>query len=141
MKGLTLTAKNSSYVFHIGYAEFFQLRATIASLYDKCLGEHYWTLPQYHDKQTYDEFDRITEEILAHPRFKEEDSDILDFLYASDCDGKIGYKTCKKIRDLLQASGSTGQDGEKASALYHDYRELREFLGECYSHRRTAYWI
>ena len=46
-------------------------------------------------------------EIEAHIENPETDIDglfekVLDFLYASDCGGKIDYKTCKEIYDLIK---------------------------------------
>lgn len=62
---------------------------------------------------------------------------LLDFLFASDCGGEISYKTCKKIYDLINNidfgneifTYGAHSDGK-------DYEYFKEFLLECYSHRR-----
>ena len=124
----------------MGAGGFFNLRANIAVLFDKQFGEHYRRLLECRDQIEYEEHDRIANEILSNPRFKDEDADILDFLYASDCDGKIGYKTCGKLFNLIK-DRDFGKKGFRYTAYAHnDYEELKKFLKECYSHRRNAYW-
>ena len=138
--GVTLTANNSKYTFNMGYSGFFNLRANIADLFDKQFGEHYRKLLGCFDQTEHEEHDRIANDILSHPRFKDEDADILDFLYASDCDGKISYKTCGKLYDLIKDHDFEKKCFRYAAHTHNDYEELKEFLKECYSHRRNAYW-
>ena len=96
--GISLTANHSKYSFDMGCGGFFNLRANIADLFDKQFGEHYRkSFNGYCSQDDYDQHERIAKEILSHPRFKDEDADIIVFLYASDCDGKISYKTCGKL--------------------------------------------
>ena len=69
------------------------------------------------------------------------DSDIFDFLYESDCEGKVGPKTCRKIYDLIKDI-----DFEDKIFTYgahsdgKDYEYFKEFLKECYTHRRQMRW-
>ncbi len=138
--GLTLTANKSAYSFDMGAGGFFNLRANIADLFDEQFGKHYRRLLECHDQIEYEKHDRIANEILSHPRFKDEDTDIVVFLYASDCEGKIGYKTCGKLYDLIKNTDFKGKYFRYAAYAHNDYEELKGFLKECYSHRRTAYW-
>ena len=138
--GITLTANHSSYSFDMGCAAFFELRAAIAEAYDEWFGAHYRDLSKCFDQIDFEEHDRITEEILCRPQFRDEDTDILDFLYAPDCDGKIGYRTCRKISLLLQKAELEGKRHMEEPSVRYEYEELRRFFAECYSHRRNAYW-
>ena len=138
--GVTLTANKSAYSFDMGAGGFFNLRANIADLFDEQFGEHYRKLLQCYDQIEYEEHDRIANEILSHPRFRDEDEDILDFLYASDCDGKIEYKTCGKLYRLIKDHDFGKKSFRYAAFVHNDYEELKAFLKECYSHRRNAYW-
>lgn len=138
--GLTLTANKSNYSFDMGAGGFFNLRANIADLFDEQFGEHYRKLLKCYYQKDYEEHDRIANEILSYPRFKEEDADILDFLYASDCDGKISYKTCGKLYNLIKDHDFSNECFRYAAYAHNDYEELKGFLKECYSHRRNAYW-
>ena len=138
--GVTLTAKNPVHIFNMGYGGFFKLRASIADLFDKEFGEHYRTLQKCYDQEGWKEHCRIGNEILSHPRFKDEDYDILDFLYASDSKGKITYKTCGKIYKLIKDADFTGKIFRYSAYAHNDYEELKEFLKDCYSHRKNAVW-
>lgn len=139
--GVTITATNSSRDFDMGAGGFFSLRANIAKAFDAEFGEHYETLRHIWRQEEYEAFDRKTEEILCHPRFKDEDIDIVEFFFMSDCDGSISHKTCKKIYNLIKdidfgnrifvyAARSDGKD----------YEYFKEFLLECYRKRRKMRW-
>ena len=138
--GVTLTAKNPVHTFNMGYGGFSNLRANIADLFDEEFGEHYRTLQKCCDQADYEEYGRIGDKILSNSRFKDEDADILDFLYASDCEGKIGYRTCGKIYELIKDADFTGKTFRYTAYAHNDYEELKEFLKDCYSHRKNAVW-
>lgn len=138
-----LTLRNNVKTCHIeldgGYGMLLTIRKEVAKQWDKEFGEHYGTLGQYRTDDEWKIFDKRTNEILCHERFKGEDEDLVDFLFQSDCDGKIGYKTCKKIYDLLKNSKN------KSCLRYafyskNDWEDLRELLLSCYKHRANLYW-
>ena len=136
--GFVIYANNSSTTFEGGSGSFFNLRKNIALAYDKELGEHYAKMIGCHD---FNEYDKITNSILKDDRFKEEDYDILDFLYASDCGGSISHKTCKKIYELIKDINFEGKIFTYAAwSDGKDYEHLKEFLLECYSKRRKLRW-
>ena len=139
--GLTITSKikNCNIELDGGYGMFMVLRQAIAKLYDKEFGEHYETLSKCFFKEHFDEFNKKANEILRNDRFKDEDEDIVDFLYMSDCNGKIGYKTCKKLYNLLKYYKS---DVPLRYAYYskNDWEDLKELLLQCYKHRANLYW-
>lgn len=140
--GYTIYATNSSHSFDGGMGGFMNLRINIAKAWDKEFGEHYATLAHCHSKDDYELFDLIANKILSDERFKDEDKDILDFLFASDCEGEISYKTCKKIYNLIKDidfgnkifTYGAYSDGK-------DYERFKEFLLECYRYRRKMRWI
>ena len=125
--GVTLTANNSKYSFDMGASGFFNLRANIADLFDERFGEHYRKLSECYSPIDYEEHDRIANEILSHPRFKDEDADILDFLYASDCDGKISYRTCGKLYNLIKDHDFGKECFRYTAHAHNDYEELKAF--------------
>lgn len=139
--GVTITATNSSRDFDMGAGGFMSLRTNIAKAFDAEFGEHYATLRHIWREEDFETFDRKTNEILSASRFKDEDIDIVEFLFASDCGGLISHKTCKKIYDLIKdvdfgnrifvyAAHSDGKD----------YEHFKKFLLECYSNRRKMRW-
>jgi len=138
--GITLTAKKSAYSFDMGAGSFYRLRANIANAWDKEFGEHYRGIIKCHSSAEYKEHDRIANNILSDPRFSGDDNDILDFLYAPDTNGKIGYRTCGKIYKIIKDVDFCNERLRYAGMSHNDYEELKAFLKECYSHRRNAYW-
>lgn len=67
-------------------------------------------------------------------------SDVLDFLYASDCDDSIRYTICKKIYDLIKDVDFGRKCFRYTAYAHNDYEEFKAFLLECYSHRRNMIW-
>ena len=138
--GVTISANGSNRSFDCGYGGFFNLRKNIALAYDRELGEHYAKMLNY-SHAGEKEYDDKTNQILADVRFKVEDDDILDFLYASDCEGKAGHRTCKKIYDLIIDVVFHGQIFTYAAySDGKDYEYFKEFLLDCYKHKRKMRW-
>lgn len=139
--GYTITATNSNYDFSGGYGQFKDLRENIALAFDKEFGRHYQTLGFCHSKDTIKLFNDKANKILQDDRFKDEDEDIISFLFAPDCDGSISYKTCKKIYDLIKDKDYKGQYlNYIAWSDGNDYEKFKEFLLDCYKHRRKMVW-
>lgn len=119
-----------------GYGMLKTIREEVAKAWDKEFGKHYATLKYCND---YEEFDKRANQILKNERFKKEDKDILDFLYACYCDGQISYKTCKKIYELIKDTNC------KYCLRYvaysnNDWEDFKQLLKECYSHRSNLVW-
>ena len=139
--GFTIYATNSSRNFDGGMGGFMNLRTNIAIAFDKEFGKHYSTLRKCVFEEDYDAFDEKTNKILSDERFKQEDEDVIDFLFASDCVGEISHRTCKKIYDLIKDidfgnkifTYGAYSDGK-------DYEHFKLFLLECYKHRRKMRW-
>lgn len=143
--GLSITANNSQYSFDCGYGGFFNLRKNVALAFDEELGKHYSSMSACIYDEDYKMFDAKTNNILADPRFSDADNDVLDFLFASDCDGSISYRTAKKIANLLSANYQQLDLGKKiftygAHSDGKDYQHFIDFLNDCYSHRRKVFW-
>ena len=139
--GLTITATNSHYSFDMGHGGFFCLRATIARVFDEEFGKHYETLRCCWRKEQYEAFDKKTDEILSDSRFAENDADVIEFFFASDCDGSISHKTCKKLYDIIKDVDFGGRIFVYAAhSDGKDYEHFKEFLKECWSHRRKMRW-
>lgn len=137
--GVCLTSRKSNYSFYMGYGGFYNLRTNIASAFDKELGKAYadTLMSLTHPK----EYTELINRILSDERFKDEDEDIVDFLFASDCEGKCGYKTCGKIYNLIKDIDFGGEIFTYAARSDgKDYEKLKLFLKECYQKRRTMIW-
>ena len=139
--GFTITATNSKYSFNGSSGGFYNLRVNIAKAFDIEFGNHYETLRERITLADYDAFDIKANDILAKPRFKKEDDDIIIFLFMPDTGGSISYKTCKKIYDLIK-------DIDYGNKIFtyaahsdgRDYEKFKVFLLDCYKRRAKMRW-
>lgn len=132
--GVHIFANNSPYSLDMAYSAFSRLRDRIATLLDEEFGSNYSRL--CYSKEDYENHDKVANRLISE---KNLDEDIVEFLYQSDCDGKISYKTCKKILDLVaDAEFVTCYMGFYDASRAHDFQEL---LQDCYSHRRSLRWV
>ena len=137
--GVTITANGSTRSFDCGYGGFFNLRKNIALAFDKELGEHYAHM--YRGLLDEGEYNKETDRILSDSRFTEENIDIIEFLYASDCEGEMSHKTCKKIYDLIKEIDFEGRIFTYAAySDGKDYEHFKEFLLECWKKKRKMRW-
>lgn len=81
----------------------------------------------------------ILRKMISNERLKDGDEDILDFLYAPDCGGKISYKTCKKIYELIKDTDCK-YCLRYAAYSHNDWADFKQLLKECYSHRASLVW-
>lgn len=120
-----------------GYGMFNKIRDQVALAWDKEFGAHYATLEFCDD---YEEFDKKANEILSDKRFDgDDDQDIIEFLFASDCDGRINYKTCKKIYELIKDVDYKGNLRYLVNG-HNDWEDFKQLLKDCYSHRCYLNW-
>lgn len=133
--GVCINATNSKYKFHLSYSSFKYVRQTIADKFDSDFGSLYRKLSTIPKGVSYAEFKEQSEAdydaIENLISSKNLDSDIVDFLFLEDIGGAINYKTCRKLAAII-----TGMPDDFA----FEYAEFREFLMECYSHRRNMRW-
>ena len=102
--GVTIKCKKTGREIDLGYFGFFKLRAKVAELVGSEVGQHYKKLDGILDtpyperenvlKSYDDETERLVENKLLPIK-------IADFLYQSDCDGKIRYGACKEILKVI----------------------------------------
>lgn len=139
--GFTIYANNGSISFDGGAGGFMSLRTNIAFAFDEMFGKHYYTLRYCHNEDDFAAFNEKAIKILSEDRFKQEDEDIIKFLYDSDIQGSVSHKTCKKIYDLIKDIDF----GKKifTYAAYSDgkdYEHFKDFLLECYKYKRKMRW-
>lgn len=138
--GLVITAKKSNIALYGGYGMLFRIRKEIANIFDKEFGEHYSTLATIWKTEDFEAFDRKTEEILSDSRFKEEDADILKFLFMPDDGGSISPKLCKKLYNLIKDVNKDSLVLRYAVDSKHDWEDFKELLKQCYTHRWKLSW-
>lgn len=96
--GVTIKCKKTGREMDVGYFGFFKLRTKVAELVGSEVGEHYKKLddildiPSPEKEHALESYNDETERLVES---KELPIKIADFLYQSDCDGKIRYGACK----------------------------------------------
>ena len=137
--GITIYAKGVDRSFDCGYIGFAHLRNRICEVYDKDLYNVYSDMKMC--ALYTSEWTAKINAICNLKQFPDEDKDILDFFFESDCEGKISYKTCKKIYDLIKDIDFGGRIFTYAACSDgKDYEHLKEFLNECYRKRVSMRW-
>lgn len=115
-------------------------REAVALHFDKEFGEHYATLIKcIGDNQLIKAWDAKALMILSDKRFKDEDIDIIDFLYMDDGYGKIKHTTCLKVYNLLKDHKSNRHLRYRFYSN-NDWEDLKELLLGCYKHRAYLRW-
>lgn len=135
--GVSISATNSIYDFDMGYGGFFNLRKNIALALDEEFGENYALLGNCYTIDDYNKNDMVANSILER---KHLDEDVVDFLYASDTEGKISYKVCGKIYNLIKDIDFGDKGFRYAIYRRNDYEEFKKFLKDCYSKRKNMVW-
>lgn len=99
--GITVRSKN--YSIDLGCTGFLRLRTKVAELTAPDIFLHYRRLLDGRSllhkadrKKFYEEYDKKTEELDR--KHNGEMSDILDFLYESDCSGEMDVKHCHSMK-------------------------------------------
>lgn len=123
--GITISNKEKS--IDMGCGGFYNLRKNIAYLLCEDFGRLYesWISPL---SQMDDEMGNIQLMNLFNVGLlKEEDEVILDFLFASDCAGKISSKDCCKLYALIKDYDDNilyGYVGRPDCARFKDFKEI-----------------
>ena len=143
--GLTIYSNGDEYHFDMSYGSFFRLRAQVATLLNEEFGKTYNSMRGFHTADEYAAIDKKLDEIAD---FEQLDEAILTFLYTSDCDGVINYKTCKKLYELIKdiyvgdIMCSYKYKGRDTYYVHGDeaFDAFKDFLKRCYSKHRYMRW-
>ena len=139
--GVSIECIKPLYDFDMGYGGFYNLRKNIAYCVDSGFGKLYEELLHCWSRDATDEVARKTNDyIRKNPDIFENLDDVLDFLYAPDDSGKISYKTCGKIYALIKPVDFKDKCFRYGAQAHNDYEEFKEFLKDCYSHRKSMRW-
>lgn len=124
----------------------YSIRSRLAKAWDYEFGVHYSIIINLWGEEAFEAFNAKTDEILSHSRFSEDDIDLIKFWFASDCSGKVDYRTCKKLADLLTSIYINKEaDFAHINLRYlaytgDDWGDLLKLLKGCYSHRANLIW-
>lgn len=139
--GVSITATKEIYDFDMGYGGFCNLRKNIAYCIDNTFGKLYDEMFPCWNMDIEEELTQKTNDyIRKNPDIFENLDDVLDFLYAPDDSGTVSYKTCGKIYNLIKSVDFGNKCFRYGADVHNDYEEFKEFLKDCYSHRKKMRW-
>ena len=126
--GITIESKN--YSIDMGYCGFNRLRQKITDLTGKEIGEHYKELDKGMfiigmEKEVF--FKKYNKKISELEEEFKIPHGILDFLYASDCEGEITSAKCKQIYEIIKDYDDNilyGYCGRKDCAKFADFKRI-----------------
>lgn len=138
--GLTIRNKNTS--IDMGYGGFYNLRKNIAGIYSPSFKELYeeWTGPLFINDLSDEEGNKRLAELYKQKILTDEDDIVLDFLFASDSEGKISVKGCKRLYAIIKDYDDDilyGYCGRKDCAKFKDFKNI---VAECAKNRWVLSW-
>lgn len=128
--GVTIESKN--HYIDLGYGGFMCLRTKVAELAAPDIFEHY--KKSIDGMRLYDENERKAFYKSYNAKIAELDrkyngrmSDILDFLYESDCSAEMDVSHCRSIYEVIKDYDddiSYGYSGRKDCAKFADFKKI-----------------
>lgn len=128
--GITIESKN--HAIDLGYVGFRTLRVKIAELAAPDIFEHY--KKSMDGMQMYDEDERKAFYESYNAKIEELDkkyngkmSDVLDFLYESDCSAEMDADHCRSIYEVIRNYDDDilyGYSGKKDCAKFADFKAI-----------------
>ena len=136
---------NCKNMIALGHFGFQRLRSKVAELLDEEFGNRYKDIPDI-QRQAYqsDSSEKVWEvynnqlnEIIDRNHL---DDNVLEFLFQPDCNGKLSYKVCRSLYNVIKDYDDDiiyGYSGQKNPAKFADFKAIVE---DCYKHRRQLIW-
>ena len=127
----------------VGYFGFFKLRTKVAELVGSEVGEHYKKLDNILDIPSPEKNTLLNRTMTKRSdwlKARNFQSKIADFLYQSDCDGKIRYGACKEILKVIGDYDDSiiyGYAGRENPAKFKDFKEI---LQDCVDNKCFMIW-
>ena len=109
---MSVSLKSENHKMNLGYARFYRVRLCIARLVDAELGTLYSQIAEM-PFQDEEDTSRKLDDIRARKAINEE---VIDFLYACDCDGEATQKQCEAILGIIE--DYNGND------IPHEFKQL-----------------
>lgn len=141
--GLTIKCKKTGREMDVSYSGFSRLRKKVAELVSPEVGKHYQTLDKIfrmdssEKENAFKLYDDETERLVESEALPIK---IADFLYQSDCDGKIRYGACKEILKVIVDYDDSiiyGYAGRENPAKFKDFKEI---LQDCVDNKCFMVW-
>ena len=136
--GITIGNKTSS--IDMGYIGFYRLRHDIAGVFGKKFKKLYFDWIE--GKDTDEEGNTVIKDMYDRGELTDQDDLIIQFLFASDCDGKLSYEGCKRLYELIE---DYGDNSKKYGYIgWGDYcatfADFKQIVKDCSIHRWIMTW-
>lgn len=123
--GVTIGNKEKS--IDMGYGGFYNLRKTIAGLLSEEFRNLYEEWTSMNGSINDEEGNRLLDNLYKRGILTDDDDIIIDFLFASDCGGKLSAKGCKRLWKLIKDYDDNivyGYIGRPDRAMFKDFKEI-----------------
>lgn len=124
-----VTIKSSKHSIDLGGGGFKRLRTKVAELAAPDIFEHYKKLDEYlrspNRKTFFEDYDAKIAEL--DKKYEGKMSDILDFLYESDCNAEMDADHCRSIYEVIKDYDDDilyGYAGRKDCAKFADFKKI-----------------
>lgn len=138
--GITLGTNRTD--LSMGYGSFSRFRREVARAFSEDFGNAY---SNYLDNSmktfitgTEEELKELDKDFNDYLKTVNIDDDVVDFLFQTDCGGKVSCKTAKKIRDLCRQSKSNQYFGYANGQM--NMLEIAEIFDDAVKHRCQVRW-
>lgn len=124
-----VTIENKTKSIDMGYGGFYNLRETIAGLLSEEFKNLYVEWTSMNGSINNEEGNKLLGNMYKRGVLTDEDVIILDFLFASDCGGKISVKGCRRLWKLIKDYDDNvlyGYAGRPDCAKFKDFKEIIE---------------
>lgn len=141
--GVTIDSENCS--IDLGYGGFGNLRTKVAELTAPDIYEHYKKLEDgmfllgIKRKEFFKRYNAQIQRLSE--KYNGEKDNILDFLYASDCNGEMDIEHCKSIYEVIKDYDDDvcyGYRGRLDCAMFKDFKEL---VKDCIETNTSMNWF
>lgn len=139
--GITLESKNFS--INMGYAGFFNLRAKVAELTGKAIGQHYNTLrnvmfePEEEKERLLDIHYRKTDDLANSLKIPQ---GVIDFIYASYDGGKLIPSRCKQIYKVIENYDDNVCYGYCCTEDCAMFKDFKQIIKDCIDNTYSMEW-
>ena len=137
--GLTLTAKyEGAPSYDMGYITFGLLRIDLAHAINEEYGNHYQDM-YCHPRDDWSEYNKKTAALEKKLKLRIRAT---DFLWMSDCEGKLSPFKCKALLDAISDMDDTkryGYEGRTWDRIM-TISDFKNLLRECYERRYYLIW-
>lgn len=136
--GITIRNKENS--IDMGCGGFMNLRRNIANLLSKEFGDLYKEWCKSFSPITDEEGNKILKTFYRDGILSDEDDVIIEFLFASDLEGKITAKGCKRLYELIKDYDDNILYGYAMHPNCAKFADFKEIIKESAKHNWVVQW-